>query len=289
MSLTVSRSERAVDAAQFERMEFLTLDQLHVQPQVRTKFDEESLQGLAMSLKSAGQLLPIRVRLQDGKYFIVDGERRFRAAKLAGLNGLNCVVESRSLKEGDILLQNLIANIQRDDLQPMEKAEGFAKLMSATGWIASEVAAKSGVSNGTITRSLALLTLPESIQDQVITGVIPASAAYELSRVEDSGQQQELANQFAAGRLTRDRLAGAIKARAKSPAKGRMEAPSVATGRATALLSEGRTVTVVGRSLSLEGFIGILEELLLKARKSRPTGIELGTFLALLKDQNRTA
>ena len=190
MSLAVSRSERAVDAAQLERMEFLTLDQLHVRPQVRSEFDAESLQGLAMSLAEVGQLQPIRIRLEDGKRFIVDGERRFQAAKLAGLKGLNCVVETRSLKDGEILLQQLIANIQREDLQPMEKAEGFSKLMTATGWNASEVAAKSGVSNGTVTRLLALLTLPESIRECVACGSINASAAYELSRVEDAGEQR---------------------------------------------------------------------------------------------------
>lgn len=288
MPQTMPRAERTEDVAQFERMEFLTLDQLHVRPQVRREFDEESLQGLAMSLESVGQLQPIRGRLEDGKYVIVDGERRFRAAKLAGLKGLNAVVESRVLKEGDILLQSLISNIQREDLKPLEKAEGFSKLMVATGWSASELALKSGVSNGAITRSLALLTLPESIRECVACGSINASAAYELSRVEDAGQQQELASKLAAG-LTRDGLAGEIKAQSKSPAKGSTKGPSVATGRATAHLGEGRSVTIVGPVLNLQAVIGILEELLLKARKSRPTGIELGTFLALLKDQSRTA
>lgn len=288
MPQAMLRTERTDDVAQFERMEFLTLDQLHVRPQVRREFDEESLQGLAMSLKEVGQLQPIRVRLEDGKHFIVDGERRYRAAKLAGLKGLNAVVESRVLKEGDILLQSLISNIQREDLKPIEKSEGFSKLMATTGWSANELAAKTGVSNGTITRSLALLTLPDSIREQIATGVIPASAGYELSRVEDAGQQQELANEFAAGRLTRDSLAGAIKTRTKNPAKSSTKSRSSATGRATAQLGDGRTVTVVGPSLTLDGVIEILELLLQKARRERPRGISLGTFLAILKNQNQS-
>ncbi len=272
-----------------EQIQHIPLDKIVAEVQVRKEMDQEKLDGLAKSFKELGQQQPCRVRKVEDKFVIVVGERRYRAAKLAGLTTLAVIVEGKDLCDGEVLQRQIIENLQRENLTALETATGIAELMKATGWKVGEAATRLGISNASATRLLALLTLPKSIQDQVITGVIPASAAYELSRVEDSGQQQELANQFAAGRLTRDGLAGAIKAQAKSPAKGSTKGPSVATGRATAQLGEGRTVTVVGRSLSLEGFIEILEELLAKARKSRPTGIELGTFLALLKDQSRTA
>ncbi len=184
-----------------------------------------------------------------------------------------------------MLQRQIIENVQRENLTPMETATAIAGLMKSTGWKVGEAATRLGMSNASATRLLAMLTLPESIQNQVAAGVIPASAAYELSRVEDSGQQKELANRFAAGRLTRDALAGAIKAQAKSTTK----VPSVATGRATAQLGEGRTVTVVGHPLSLEGFIEILEILLAQARRARTQGLELETLIAMLKDKSRTA
>jgi len=268
-----------------EQIQHIPLDKIVAEVQVRKAFDEEGLVGLAAMLKDVGQLQPCRVRKSKDAFVIVDGERRYRAAKLAGLTTLAVIIEGKDLCEGEVLQRQLIANCQREDLTPLEKAKGIAELMKSTGWKAGEAATRLGTSNGTATRLLALLSLPESIQDQVASGVIPASAAYELSRVGDAGQQQELANQFAAGRLTRDALAGAIKAQAKGTTKD----PSSAAGRATAQLGDGRSVTVVGCSLSLEGFIEILEELLAKARKVRPQGVELGTFCKMLRDQCRTA
>ena len=284
MSLAMPRSERATELAQFERSEFFTLDQLHVKPQVRHELNEQSLQGLATSLAEVGQLQPIRVRLEDGKYFIVDGERRFQAAQIANLQGLNGVVETRSLSEGDILLQQLIANIQRDDLQPLEKAAGFQRLMSATGWTASDVAMKSGVSNGTVTRLLALLTLPEPIRDQVASGAIPASAAYELSRIEDAGRQAELAKQVASG-MRRDALAGALKSAKRS--KG--GASSKGVSRVTAVLGMNKSVTVIGPMVTLDDAIVLLEDCLAKARQGRTRGISLSTFVRLCKETSVAA
>lgn len=264
-----------------EQIQHIPLDKIVADVQVRKAFDEEGLIGLAASLTAVGQLQPCRVRKLGDKYVIVDGERRYRAAKLAGLTTLAVIIEGKELCEGEVIQRQYISNCQREDLSPLEKATAIASLMNVTGWKAGEAATRLGISNGTATRLLALLTLPEPIRDQVAAGVIPASAAYELSRVGDAGQQQELANKFAAGRLTRDALAGAIKAQTK----GTTKVPSAVTGRATAQLGEGRTVTVVGHSLNLEGFIGILEEALAKARKVRPQGVELKTFVKMLKDQ----
>ncbi len=268
-----------------EQIQHIPLDKIVANVQVRKVFDQESLDGMATSLKEVGQLQPCRVRRFGEKFMLVSGERRWRAAPMAGLTSLAVIIEGKDLCEGEVLQRQLIENVQREDLTPLEKATAIVELMKSTGWKAGEAATRLGISNASATRLLAMLTLPESIQNQVAAGLIPASAAYELSRVGDAGQQQELANQFAAGRLTRDGLAGAIKAQAKSVTKD----PSVATGRATAQLGDGRTVTVVGHSLSLEGFIEILEELLGKARKVRPQGVELGTFIAMLKDQCKAA
>ena len=259
----------------------LAIDEITVLPQIRERFEESSIDGMAQSIREVGILQPIRIRLEGGQRIIVDGERRFRAAKRVGLLTVPVVIEEQPLSEADVIQRSLVANCQREDLTPLEKARAMATLMRATGSQAGEVATKCGLSNATVTRTLALLTLPEAIRERVNSGQIPASAAYELARVKDPQQQSELAYQLAAGRLTRDGLAGALKARRKgggvlSAAKPR---------RAIAFLGAGRSVTVVGDCSTLDAFIEALEEALAKARKARPQGLALTTFCKMLKDQ----
>ena len=264
-----------------EQIQYIPLDQIEVGPQVRIAFDEEAIDGLVASLKAVGQLQPIRVRKVADKYRVVTGERRTRAARLAGLTTLAAIIEVKDLSEGDVLQRQIIENCQREDLCPIEKARGITRLMEATGWKIGEAATQLGMSAGMATKLLGILKLSEPIQQQVASGAIAVSAAYELSRVDDAAVRSELAGELAAGRLTRDGLAGAIKARSKTSTPHKREL----TSRVTALLSGGRTVTVLGPSLNLEGFIEALEELLNKARKVRPQGVELGTFAKMLRDQ----
>lgn len=265
-----------------EQIQNIPLDKLFVNPQVRTIFDPEAIAGLAETLKSTGRLLqPIRVRQVGGKYLIVVGERRFRAAKLLNWPTIPAIVESKELSEGETLLQQLVENGQQVNLKPVELATAIARQIDVAGWKLGQAAQQLGKSPAAISKLLGLLKLPTAIQEQVSAGVIPASAAYELSRLSDPVAQQALAAELAAGRLTRDGLAGAIKQRVRQAT----EPAEKPVHRVTAQLGQGRSVTVVGASLSLETLIETLEELLTRAKRMRPRGIQLKTFAQLLKEE----
>lgn len=266
-----------------ERMIRLAVEKFSVAKQVREQFDEESIAGLAATLKAQGQLQPVRVRKVGDKYILVDGERRYRAAKLAGLGELDAIIEEQELTSAEITERSLIANCQREDLTPLEKARGIDSLMTETGWNASEVAQRLGMSNPTVSRLLTLLSLPEEIQEQVASGKIAPSAAAELAKVKDAERRSDLAGQLASGKLTRDEVAKA----AKKP-KRRSSARKPASERLIAMLGLGRVVSVLAPSLSMESVIELLEELLAKARKAKSQSLSLATFSKLLEDQCRT-
>jgi ParB family chromosome partitioning protein len=261
-----------------EQIEYLAVSKVSLLKQVREVIDDESQQRLAASIEEHGLLVPIRVRKVGDAYVVVDGERRFRAVCSLGKASIGAIVEAKELDEGGIIQRQIITNIQREDLSPLEKARGIRRLMDVTGWNASQVSPRLGISNASVTRLLSLLSLPAEIQDRIATGEIPVSAAYELSRVEGT-QQTKLAEQVANGKMTRDALSGARKA-----SKSRGQDSSALPGRVTAQLGEGRSVTVSCPSLDMEGFIGVLEDVLARARKVRPQGVLLKTFLSMLHD-----
>lgn len=268
-----------------EQIQFIPLDRLFVERQVREQFNDESLHGLSISLKEVGQLQPIRVRKAGEKYQVVDGERRLKAAHKAGLSTMAAIVETKELGEGEILLRQMVSNVQRDDLLPMDTANKIRRIMDMSGWNASQAAARLGLSNASVTRFLSLLSLPLDIQERIAAGDIAVSAAYELSRIDDVGTRDELAQKLASGKLTRDGLVGVRKA----ARKGTDAKTAVQPSRVTAVLGSGRSVTVTSEGLSLERFIEVISELLEKARRVRPQGVELGTFIAMLRDQARVS
>jgi ParB family chromosome partitioning protein len=207
----VTRSKNAVE---------IPVERIAPDPdQPREEFDEEALGRLAESLKTRGQLQPIRVRWDEGResYVILVGERRWRAARMAGLPSLSAVVVEGSIPPAELLAIQLIENCLREDLKPIEQAKAFKALMERNGWGARQVARELAIDHTGVVRALALLTLPGDVQDAVEAGQIAPRTAYELTKIDDPAEQAEAAREAAAGRLKRDELAERIR----KPREGR--------------------------------------------------------------------
>jgi ParB family transcriptional regulator, chromosome partitioning protein len=218
--------------------------------QPRQVFDAESLDRLARSLASRGQLQPIRVRWSQelGKYLIVAGERRWRAAMLAGMESLQAVVVERDLTPSELLQDQLVENCLREDLQPIEQARAFRSLMDANAWSARRVADELHLASSTVVKALALLELAPGVQGKVDAGELSAAAAYEVSKLEDAGDQLEVAGRIVAERLTRDQAADAVREKSGRPPRDRPASRRDGTaGRgqpAQFRLGDGTTVSV---------------------------------------------
>lgn len=260
----------------------MPIDKIECIAQVRKRFDEETIAGLAQSLKEVGFLQPISVRRNGDQWIVSDGERRLRAARLAGFASVPVMIDDREIGEAGLTQRQLIANCQREDFSPLEKSTAIERLMRETKWSGAQVAVKLGFSPATVSKLLALLTLPEQVRERVESGDIALSAAYQLTRVKDGTSQAQLASEVANG-LSRDGLS----ARLKSAKQIQGHPPKSAPKKVTALLGQARAVTVCGTGLTLERFIQWLEELLDKARKARPKGLELDTFVKMLRDQSK--
>ena len=184
-----------------ERLLMLDLDLIRPNPrQPRQDFDEGALEALAGSLKDDGVLQPIVVRpAGSGRFEIVAGERRWRAAQRAGLLKVPAVV--RDVPENRRLELALIENLQREGLNPIEEAQAYRALLDEFGWTQAELATKVGRQRATVANSLRLLGLPRPVQERVRAGAISMGHARALAAVEDGGLQTEIA-----GRIEREGL-----------------------------------------------------------------------------------
>lgn len=167
--------------------------------QPRKTFDEEGLEGLARSIKEKGILQPILVREVGGRYEIVAGERRWRAALRVGLKEVPIQVVEVNEREG--LELALVENLQREDLNPIEEAEGYRRLIEEFGYSHEEVATKVGKERTTVSNALRLLKLPPEIKEEVIKGRISAGHARALLSLDSPTLQRE-----ACRRIVRDGL-----------------------------------------------------------------------------------
>ena len=162
--------------------------------QPRKNFDEDALEELAESIKQFGLLQPILVQDRKTYYEIIAGERRWRAAKKAGLKEVPVII--KNLTEQEIVEISLIENIQREDLNPIEEAQAYKRLLTEFNLKQDEVAERVAKSRTAVTNSMRLLKLCDDVQQMIIDGMISTGHARALIPIEDAEQQYQIAQRI---------------------------------------------------------------------------------------------
>ncbi len=181
-----------------EKKEVILLKTVDVEPnkgQPRKQFDKEKLEALSESIREHGVLQPILVTpTQSGTYKIVAGERRWRASKLAGLKEIPCII--RSFEEQQVMELALVENLQREDLNPIEEAEGYQQLMNTFSLTQEEISKRVGKSRSAVANALRLNNLTKSIKKMVISGDLTQGHARALLGLSDSVSMEEAAKKI---------------------------------------------------------------------------------------------
>jgi ParB family chromosome partitioning protein len=198
---TNAKAEKKEEEPEVGKEMFLKLSSIepnHNQP--RMEFREESLMELAESMKEYGVLQPLLVQKKGDFYEIIAGERRWRAAKLAGLKEVPVVIREYTKQQSMEIA--LIENVQREDLNPIEEAKAYQKLMQEFGLKQEEIAARVAKNRVTITNSMRLLKLEKKVQDMLIQNQITGGHARALLAVDDPELQFQIAGRIVAENLS---------------------------------------------------------------------------------------
>ena len=198
-SLFTENSLEEISSSSTEKVKLVDIVPNKDQP--RKKFNDESLSELADSILQHGVIQPLLVRpLSGGTYQLVAGERRWRASRMAGLKEVPVVIKDLSDEEASVIA--MIENLQREDLNPIEEADGIKYLMIKYGLTQEEVSERVGKSRSAVANSLRLLKLPESITEYVRDGIISAGHAKSLLPLEDEEKMISLCNRIIAENLS---------------------------------------------------------------------------------------
>lgn len=189
VAANTASNDTTVSGAQETFVKITTVEPNRKQP--RKNFDEDSLQELSDSIKQVGLIQPILVQDRKDHYEIIAGERRWRAAKMAGLKEVPVII--RDYSEQEIMEISLIENIQREDLNPIEEAQAYKRLLTEFNLKQDEVAERVSKSRTAVTNSIRLLKLCDKVQQMVIDEMITTGHARALLAVEDPAEQYDIA------------------------------------------------------------------------------------------------
>jgi ParB family chromosome partitioning protein len=206
----------------------IAVDQIEPNPnQPRKVFDSNALSELTVSIKASGIIQPIIVRRRGDRFQLIAGERRWRAARQAGLARVPAIV--REVTDAESLELALVENLLREDLNPMEEAEAYQKLLAQFGWTQEELAQRVGKDRSSIANCLRLLRLPEAIQADLRGGRLTMGHARSLLTLDTEAEQLRLRDEILAHswsvRATEDTIraaeAGAPKRAGRKPGRRR--------------------------------------------------------------------
>ncbi len=214
--------------------------------QPRTRFDKEEILSLAESIKSVGLLQPIIVRKAGNEYFVIAGERRLRASKIAGVKKMRCIIMEANEEEN--LTFALIENIQRSNLDPIEEAKAYQVLINRFKLKQQDIAEKVGKDRTTVANTLRLLNLPEEIQAGISAGAITsghAKALLSLSKKQQLSVYREIVEKGLSVRVV-ERMGEAGEEDQSSPAK------KAASKNAHVREMEGKLVSLLGTKVEIK-------------------------------------
>ena len=259
-----------------EQLLELAVDQLMPDPtQPRKQFHQEELERLAASIKARGVLQPLRVVFDQERqcWLIVTGESRWRAAKLAHIDNLHCIAIDGRPDEADLLADRIVENHCRVDLSEIDFANALHKLRALCKCTGQALAEELGISPAAISRSSALLSLPEDVQRLVALGQLPGSTAYEISRLPDAEAQRELAGAAASRRLSRADIAERVQARIGK------KAVKPKASRLACRLEGGIGITVSsGEALDWDSLLAALDRLRRAAKRLSESGEDISAL-----------
>ncbi|WP_161967552.1 ParB/RepB/Spo0J family partition protein [Fimbriiglobus ruber] len=244
----------------------------------RRFFDDAGLAELAASLIQ-GQRVPGLVYAVGDRFTLLDGERRWRAARRAGLPDLLCCVLDKAPTAVELLLAQLAIDAHNVHLTPMERARLYADVMRETGLTATQLHEREGVSPATVTKYLSVFKCVPAVQDALAAGRIGITDVYTIS-LAPAGEQPALLAYKLAG-ATREAVGRARRTPCDTPT------PAARVNRVKCQLPSGVAVVVSGEAISLDDILASLAEIAREAKRAKADGLDAKTFQAVLRDKAR--
>ena len=230
-----------------ERLADVPIGQVKPNPaQPRKKFDEAAIADLANSIKSSGVLQPIVVVPEGDHYKIIIGERRWRAARSAGLQKVPVLI--RNIPKAQQVEISLVENLQREDLNPIEVAHAYDRLIADLGLTQQEIADKVGCDRSSVANTLRLLKLPFDVQEKLAANKLSMGHARALLALEDSGRQSALVKEIVAKNLSVRDVEKLVQDK-----KGKAFRTKKATGDADLKALEEELIRIMGTKVAISG------------------------------------